>query len=68
MDRQPYNWSPACTCADRTAWEVWTRNGNYSAFNGYRFTPSAYSQVHCRRCGKVWRTKAKYVDDLPDAG
>lgn len=37
---------------------------NYSAFNGYRYTPSDYSSVHCKRCGAVWRTKAKFVDKL----
>lgn len=49
-----------------TNWTVFTRNGNYSAFNGGRFTRSAYSAVHCTACGAVWRTKAKYVNGLPD--
>jgi hypothetical protein len=39
---------------------------NYSAFNGYHFTPSDYSAVQCLTCGASWRTKAKYVSDLPD--
>lgn len=49
--------------------KVTTREGNYSAFNGYRFTPSDYSAVRCfvAGCGHVWRTKADYVDSLPDA-
>ena len=38
---------------------------NYSAFNGYRWTPSDYSLIKCLKCGQYWRTKAKYVDSLP---
>lgn len=38
---------------------------NYSAFNGYRKTFSDYSQIVCRRCGAVWRSKGKFVDTLP---
>lgn len=40
---------------------------NYSAFNGYRWTPSDYSCVRCLTCGARWRTRAAYVADLPDA-
>ena len=43
---------------------VWM--GNYSAFNGYRFTPSDYSEVVCTACETRWRTKANYVSMLPD--
>lgn len=57
-------------CTDRTGhrstWSVDVRNANYSAFNGGRRTPSAYSQVYCGTCGAVWRTKAAYVDTLPN--
>lgn len=42
------------------------RRANYSTFNGRRRTPSAYSQVSCGECGRWWRTKAAYVDDLPN--
>ena len=42
------------------------RNVNVSAFNGYRPQWSDYSEVWCPVCPKVWRTKAKYVDDLPN--
>lgn len=42
-------------------WRVVTLHGNYSAFNGRRFTPSAYSACRCLRCGWYWRTKAAYV-------
>lgn len=58
----------SCTkrAVHRHAWTVDVRNGNYSAFNGYHFTPSEYSQVRCPLCPKVWRTKAAYVAELPD--
>ncbi len=48
-------------------WVVVQRKYNRSAFNGGRRTPSDYSLVRCTTCGSMWRTKAKYVDDLPDA-
>jgi hypothetical protein len=51
----------------RGVWEVVVRNANHSAFNGYRRTPSAYSLVRCPACGRSWRTKARYVDTLPDS-
>lgn len=57
-------------CADkahRPFWAVIVRNGNYSAYSGYRFTPSDYSSVRCGTCHRVWRTKAGYVASLPDA-
>lgn len=50
------------------AWRVIQRNGNASAFNGYHWTPSDYSAVRCGDCGRVWRTRAAYVGDLPDSG
>ena len=43
------------------------RNQNTSAFNGYRPTWSAYSEVRCVETRALWRTKGAYVDDLPDA-
>jgi hypothetical protein len=46
---------------------VVTRNGNYSAFNGYAFTPSDYSAVRCLVCGCYWRTKAAWVTLCRDA-
>ncbi|MFH9248208.1 hypothetical protein ACH4LK_22600 [Streptomyces lydicus] len=51
----------------RPAWRVEVRNANYSAFNGGRRTPSAYSQLHCTQCNAVWRTRAAYVASIPDA-
>lgn len=47
-------------------WVVTTRNGNRSAFNGYHFTPSNYSQLHCLRCGTYWRSSGRYVKQVPD--
>lgn len=55
-----------CKCKPRDV-EVLQRKGNRSAFNGYRWTPSAYSAVRCTSCGACWRTKAAYVDSAPDA-
>lgn len=48
----------------RDQWRVLDRNCNYSAFNGYHYTPSAYSYVVCTKCGEGWRTRAGYVDSL----
>lgn len=57
-------------CTDRKvhrpSWYVTVRNANYSAFNGGRRTPSEYSEVRCPLCSARWRTKAAYVDELPD--
>ena len=60
-----------CTCGrkkgDYSDLVVTQYKCNYSAFNGYHFTPSDYSQVRCTRqnCNGMWRTKAAYVDTLP---
>ena len=60
----------ACRCRQRSAWRVAARQSNASAFNGYRETPSAYSEVRCLAelggCSARWRTKAAYVADTPD--
>lgn len=56
----------ACGREHRESWRVIQRHGNASAFNGYHWTPSDYSAVRCGDCGRVWRTKAAYVDDLPN--
>ena len=62
--------SLGCTVLGGGALRVWARNGNRSAFNGYRWTPSAYSLVVCDMqhagCGGLTRTKAAYVAALPD--
>ena len=58
----------ACMREHREHWVVTQRHGNASAFNGYHWTPSDWSAVKCLAdgCGRVWRTRAAYVDDLPD--
>lgn len=55
-----------CRCAvrDRSRWVVRDDHCNHSAFNGYRWTSSDWSAVECLECGSIWRTKAKYVDEL----
>ncbi|MFD0032493.1 hypothetical protein ACFVJK_30350 [Streptomyces sp. NPDC127172] len=61
---------PACrTPEHRPLWVVLARKCNHSAFNGGRRTPSDYSDVTCTAPGCMgrWRTKAAYVDTLPDA-
>lgn len=58
------NWT--CVHKHRARWAVAVRKANYSAFNGGRRTSSDYSLVRCAECGRRWRTKAAYVDTLPD--
>jgi hypothetical protein len=61
--------SQGTACKDsshRADWFVDGRKCNYSAFNGGHHTPSDYSQVWCPNCYTTWRTKAGYVDTLPD--
>lgn len=63
----------SCWCNERNKpiaerkWTVGRRKYNESAFNGGHRTPSKYSDVICSGCGTVWRSKAAYVDKLPDA-
>ena len=47
-----------CGKEHRHSWRVVQRNGNASAFNGYRWTWSRYSGVRCLRCLRFWRTGA----------
>lgn len=58
-----------CKREHMTDWVVIQRNMNASAFNGYRPQYSDWSCLRCDSpgCGRVWRTKAAYVDNLPDA-
>jgi len=64
--------SISCHCEERgksptrRAWGVAQRRCNHSAFNGYRWTPSDYSDVVCLVCGGHGRTKADYTAVLPD--
>lgn len=54
-----------CMRSHRASWYVTQRRCNHSAFNGYHRTRSDYSETKCGECGRRWRTKAAYVDDLP---
>lgn len=60
--------SPACgdNAAGLENLRVIQRRCNYSAFNGYRRTPSDFSLIKCYKCGALFRTKAKYVTYLSD--
>lgn len=58
-------WSCEDTVGHRPYWEITHYRHNHSAFSGYRETPSRYSEIHCRKCGRFWRTKAKYVTRIP---
>lgn len=64
--------SGGVSCENRAdhqaSWVVRAREANYSAFNGYRRTPSIYSEVICPICLRRWRTRASYVGSLPDEG
>lgn len=65
---------PVCRCKEsgkpleKRRWLVYQRYCNHSAFNGGHYTPSDWSSVSCRSCGATWRTKARYVDQVPDYG
>lgn len=62
-----------CKCVERRKplkerrWVVVQRQCNHSAFSGYYWTPSEYSEVLCLNCDAIGRTKADYVFDLRDA-
>lgn len=61
-----------CHCGERSKpvnqrkWVVIKRRGSHSAFNGYRWKASDYSEVFCVVCRALGRTKAAYVSQLPD--
>ena len=63
----------SCKCPERKKpvadrnWVVGQRKCNHSAFSGYHYTPSEWSEVWCLSCGTHGRTKASYVDELRDA-
>jgi hypothetical protein len=56
-----------CMREHRGSWYVVQYKCNHSAFNGYHETRSEYSGVRCNACGRYWRTRAAYVETLPDA-
>lgn len=45
-------------------WRLLQYRCNHSAFSGYHWTTSAYSEVTCERCHRRWRTRAVYVEKL----
>lgn len=47
-------------------WRVVDRECNYSTFNGRQQTYSQFSAITCLKCGARWRTRATYVQKLPD--
>jgi len=58
-----------CSCAGprkerRAYWYVSAYRCNHSRFSLGGFAASDYSQVWCSRCGGIWRTKARYTDEL----
>ena len=57
-----------CKPVDRKNWIVLVRHGNYSYFESPQgcFHPSDYSELYCRKCGGLWRTKAAYVSEIED--
>lgn len=60
----------ACTCPGKLEdkmknWVIITYKCNYSAFSGYRRTPSNYSLFRCMSCGMMWRSKASYSILVP---
>lgn len=48
----------------KTNWKIRDYKCNYSAFSGYHRTTSDYSSIKCIKCDGIWRTKAKYVEEL----
>jgi hypothetical protein len=66
QSRQEREDTVLCLREHRASWVVLQRECNHSAFNGYRYTPSAWSDVQCTACGRRWRTRAAYVRTLPD--
>jgi len=56
--------SPRCNSTNLV---VTTRKANFSAFNGYRRTPSDYSELRCLDCGHFWRSKSPSVASIRTA-
>lgn len=55
-----------CKCG-RENWIVIHYKHNHSAFEfpKYGWHNSAYSQIQCKKCGHVFSSNAKYVEQLP---
>lgn len=60
----------SCKCDESTRapkyrrWTVMQYRCNHSAFSGYHYTHSDYSEIRCDVCHARWRTKAAYVEVL----
>lgn len=62
--------SQGVSCKDpahKPSWFVTQRNQRCSAFDGYHPMWSEYSCVRCPICPTAWRSKAAFVDKLPNA-
>jgi len=57
---------PKCPRCSDSRIVVSHRRHNHSVFRGRFGTASRYSEVVCTFCGWRWRTRAEYVDHLPD--
>lgn len=61
-----------CDCPEKRkplrkrAWRITQYRSNRSAFNGYRETPSTYSELYCESCHARWRTNGAYVEALAE--
>lgn len=57
-----------CSRCNSSNLAVLNRKCNYSHFQAPKGQChySEYSTIECTNCGKIWRTKAKYVDNLPN--
>ena len=64
MSRPKSLYGCQCSVKSDRQWVIVHYRCNYSAFNGYRRTPSDYSLVSCLKCEHSWRTKARYVNSL----
>jgi hypothetical protein len=59
-----------CKCKERKKpikdrdWSIRQYMSHHSAFSGYKYTPSAYSELVCNNCSVTGRTKANYVGEL----
>lgn len=49
---------------DAREWIIEQYQSSQSAFNGYRYCASDYSEISCSECNASWRTKANYVAHL----
>lgn len=55
-----------CKCGKEN-WIVIHYRHNHSAFQYPKYAKhtSVYSKIQCQKCGNVFSSKSKFVDDLP---